>query len=96
MHQCIPVKATILIKLMEKCHRRVIKKTNELNLEKILITVSSIPELLGIWPQNLGGNPNHQSPFSQLPPLMCRREHQQLPKADSYISLKTLFQLQIQ
>jgi hypothetical protein len=48
MHQCIPVKATILIKLMEKCHRRVIKKTNELNLEKILITISSIPELLGI------------------------------------------------
>lgn len=93
MHQCIPVKSTILSKLMEKWQKIHKEDWWIISGKKVLI---SIPELLGISPQNPGGNPNHQSPFSQLLPLMCHKEHQQLPKADSYVSLKTLFQLQIQ
>lgn len=62
------------------------KQTSELQPEKVLVS-SVIPELLGTSPRNLGENPVHQSPFSQLLPLVCHRELQQLPKAASYISL---------
>ncbi|WVZ03411.1 hypothetical protein V8G54_024217 [Vigna mungo] len=62
------------------------KQTSELQPEKALVS-SVIQELLGTSPQNLGENPVHQSPFSQLLPLACHRELQQLPKAASYISL---------
>ena len=58
--------------------------------EKIVLLSRSILALLGTSPQNLGGNPVHQSPFSLILPRACHREHQQQPKADSNISLNLI------
>lgn len=58
--------------------------------EKIALLSRSILALLGTSPQNLGGNPVHRSPFSLILPRACHREHQQQPKADSYISLNLI------